>query len=52
MTTQIDYKPLTQAVIHIAKHYRIEFSEERVRLQLDWAQKKIEMKFCLLLLDK
>lgn len=40
MTTQIDYKPLTQAVIHIAKHYRIEFSEERVRLQLDWAQKK------------
>ncbi len=40
MSTQKDYQPLVQAVITIAKHYRLEPSEERVRLQLDWAKEK------------
>jgi ATP-binding cassette subfamily C protein LapB len=30
------YQPWLQAVLTIAKHYRIEASEERLRLQLDW----------------
>lgn len=38
MTTKIDYQPWLQAILTIAKHYRIEPSEERIRLQLDWNQ--------------
>ncbi|WP_288400808.1 type I secretion system permease/ATPase [uncultured Acinetobacter sp.] len=38
MMTKINYQPWLQAVLMIAKHYRIEPSEERVRLQLDWNQ--------------
>lgn len=34
------YQPWLQAVTTIAKHYRIEPSEERIRLQLDWNQHK------------
>ena len=36
MSTAIHYQPWLQAVLTIAKHYRIEASEERLRLQLDW----------------
>jgi ATP-binding cassette, subfamily C, bacterial LapB len=36
MSTKINYQPWLQAVLNIAKHYRIEPSEERIRLQLDW----------------
>ena len=36
MSTSINYQPWLQAVLSIAKHYRIEPSEERIRLQLDW----------------
>ncbi|WP_180169663.1 type I secretion system permease/ATPase [Acinetobacter sp. YH12021] len=36
MSTAIHYLPWLQAVLTIAKHYRIEASEERLRLQLDW----------------
>ena len=36
MSTAIYYQPWLQAVLTIAKHYRIEASEERLRLQLDW----------------
>jgi ATP-binding cassette, subfamily C, bacterial LapB len=32
----VNYQPWLQAVLNIAKHYRIEISEERIRLQLDW----------------
>lgn len=38
MMTKINYQPWLQAVLTVAKHYRIEPSEERVRLQLDWNQ--------------
>lgn len=38
MMTKINYQPWLQAVLTIAKHYRIEPSEERTRLQLDWNQ--------------
>ena len=38
MKTKINYQPRLQAVLMIAKHNRIEASEERVRLQLDWNQ--------------
>src|SRR5690606_23512222 len=38
MSTIINYQPWLQAVLNIAKHYRIEPSEERIRLQLDWSQ--------------
>lgn len=38
MMTKINYQPWLQVVLTIAKHYRIEPSEERVRLQLDWNQ--------------
>jgi ATP-binding cassette subfamily C protein LapB len=38
MTHIINYQPWLQAVFNIAKHYRIEASEERIRLQLDWNQ--------------
>ena len=36
MSTIINYQPWLQAVLTVAKHYRIEPSEERIRLQLDW----------------
>ncbi|MCU4590094.1 type I secretion system permease/ATPase [Acinetobacter ursingii] len=36
MSTAMHYQPWLQAVLTIAKHYRIEASEERLRLQLDW----------------
>lgn len=36
MSHSINYQPWLQAVFTIAKHYRIEPSEERIRLQLDW----------------
>ena len=32
----MNYQPWLQAILAIAKHYRIEPSEERLRLQLDW----------------
>lgn len=38
MSQSFNYQPWLQAVIRIAKHYRIEPSEERIRLQLDWNQ--------------
>lgn len=38
MTTKIDYQPWLQAILMVAKYYRIEPSEERIRLQLDWNQ--------------
>ena len=38
MSTKIDYQPWLKAMLTVAKHYRIEPSEERVRLQLDWNQ--------------
>ncbi len=36
MSTKINYQPWLHAVLSIAKHYRIEPSAERIRLQLDW----------------
>jgi ATP-binding cassette subfamily C protein LapB len=36
MNNKNNYQPWLQAVLRIAKHYRIEPSEERIRLQLDW----------------
>ena len=36
MTEKINYQPWLDAILTIAKHYRIEPSEERIRLQLDW----------------
>ena len=36
MSTTIPYQNWLQAVLNIAKHYRIEASEERIRLHLDW----------------
>ena len=32
----MNYQPYLQAILLVAKHYRIEVSEERIRLQLDW----------------
>lgn len=40
MSTKINYQPWLQAILSVAKHYRIEPSEERIRLQLDWNQKQ------------
>ena len=40
MSTTINYQPWLQAVLSIAKHYRIEPSTERIRLQLEWSQNK------------
>lgn len=37
MSKTMNYQPWLQAVLAIAKHYRIEPSEERLRLQLDWS---------------
>lgn len=44
MTQTINYQPWLQAVQNIAKHYRIEASEERIRLQLDsaWQFRRID----------
>ncbi|MEB3754570.1 type I secretion system permease/ATPase [Acinetobacter sp. MD2(2019)] len=36
MSNSRDYQPWLKAVLTVAKHYRIEPSEERLRLQLDW----------------
>lgn len=36
MSKTMNYQPWLQAVLAIAKYYRIEPSEERLRLQLDW----------------
>lgn len=36
MSQKVNYLPWLQAVLTIAKHYRIEPSEERIRLQLEW----------------
>ncbi|WP_180112105.1 type I secretion system permease/ATPase [Acinetobacter sp. YH12136] len=36
MSKTMNYQPWLQAVLAIAKHYRIEPSEERLRLQVDW----------------
>ena len=33
----MNYQPYLHAILLIAKHYRIETSEERIRLQMDWA---------------
>lgn len=33
----MNYQPYLQAILLIAKDYRIETSEERIRLQMDWA---------------
>ncbi|MEG2434549.1 MAG: cysteine peptidase family C39 domain-containing protein, partial [Acinetobacter sp.] len=38
MSSPLNYQPWLQAVLRIAKHYRIETSEERLRLQLNWNQ--------------
>lgn len=42
-TTIINYQPWLQAVLNIARHYRIEPSEERIRLQLDWNQGRVKL---------
>lgn len=43
MNNKIDYQPWLQAILIIAKHYRIEPSEERIKIQLEWSQNhKIE----------
>lgn len=38
MSSSFNYQPWLQAVLRVAKHYRIETSEERIRLQLNWDQ--------------
>lgn len=38
MSNKINHQPWLQAVLSIAKHYRIEPSAERIRLQLEWNQ--------------
>ncbi|MEG2431797.1 MAG: type I secretion system permease/ATPase [Acinetobacter sp.] len=38
MSNKIDYQPWLQAILSIAKHYRIAPSEERIKIQLEWAQ--------------
>lgn len=38
MNTKINYQPWLQGVLSIAKHYRIETSPERIRLELNWNQ--------------
>lgn len=38
MTATINYQPWLQAILDYKEHYRIEPSEERIRLQLDWNQ--------------
>ena len=36
MNTSLNYEPWLQAIITIAQHYRIQPSEEQIRLQLEW----------------
>ena len=36
MNQKLNYQPWLQAIITVAQHYRIQPSEEQVRLQLDW----------------
>ena len=36
--SQVNDQPWLQAILTIAKHYRIESSAERIKLQLDWSQ--------------
>ena len=36
MSKAVSYTPWLQSILTIAKHYRIEVSEEQIRLQLDW----------------
>ena len=38
MSSSLNYQPWLKAVLRIAKHYRIETSEEQLRLQLNWNQ--------------
>lgn len=38
MNTRINYQPWLQGVLTIARHYRIETSAERIRLELNWNQ--------------
>jgi len=38
MSSSLNYQPWLKAVLSIAKHYRIETSEEQLRLQLNWNQ--------------
>ena len=38
MNTRINYQPWLQGVLTIARHYRIEASAERIRLELNWNQ--------------
>lgn len=38
MSNVTNYQPWLQAILVIAKHYLLDPSEERIRLQLDWAQ--------------
>ncbi|ENU79057.1 hypothetical protein F975_03027 [Acinetobacter sp. ANC 3789] len=40
MTTKINDTAWLQAVLLIAKHYRIEYSEERIKLQLQWSSEQ------------
>ena len=44
MSTAMHYQPWLQAVLTIAKHYRIEASEERLRLQLDRSEEQSSCK--------
>lgn len=36
MNTRINYQPWLQGVLTVARHYRIETSAERIRLELNW----------------
>lgn len=38
MNTRINYQPWLQGVLTVARHYRIETSAERIRLELNWNQ--------------
>lgn len=38
MSLNFDYRPWLDSILRIAKHYRIEYSEETIRLQLDWTK--------------
>lgn len=40
MNSRINYQPWLQGVLAIAKHYRIEASAEKIRLELNWNQKQ------------
>ena len=36
MNQTLNYQPWLQALLTVAQHYRIQPSEEQIRLQLDW----------------